>query len=636
MKKLVILVSAMLTNLYLFAQEKPQYAVSLIPDSLRKNVNSVIREQSDQIIMKKPGRGKQVVKKVVTVMNEKAENELVFYEYYDQFRKIDDIDIAIYDENGKYLKRSRKRDLQTQSVGDGISLLTDTKVIFAPLSTDKYPVTIEINYEINFEGRLEYDDFYPQTTEQSILSKTYSITTTNDNKVRYKNYRCSLTPKVVSDASQSTVTWEVKNVMPFQTEPGSAKEDVPRVQVSPTLFEMDNYPGNMSTWANYGKWCSSLNNKINKIPDQSTGFYRELVKNAKTDREKVAILYKHLQENYRYVSIQLGIGGFKPFPAEFVEKKKYGDCKALSNFMYAMLDAVNIPSHYTVINAGYNSMPVTPDFTQDVFNHIILCVPLPKEKDTIWLECTSRTQPFGQLGMFTENRYGLLVTDNGGVLVATPRSKPQNNTMHTSSVIELSEDGSGKASIDIQHSGEYTDIITNSILEAEDQQKKSYLINRVGFKQPDEMKITKTNAAPGGQYTLHYDMKFEKIPEFSAGSKHFLNARIYKFWNRALPKTEKRQNDYYLDFPLVQSDSTIYHLPEGYIVDNLPKAANVKFALGNFEADYTYNAEARTVVTHCRLQVNTHIIPAAQYQEAANFFSDVIREQQQKVVIKKQ
>ncbi len=618
-----------------FAQERPQYAISLIPDSLKKNVNSVIREQSNVIVMKKPGKGKQSVKKVVSVFNDKAEDELVFHEFYDQFRKIDDIEINIYDEKGKYLKRSRKKDLQTQSVGDGMSLLTDTKVIFAPLSTDKYPVTIEIFYEINFEGLLEFSDFYPQTTDQSIISKTHSITTEGDNKVRYKNYRCNLSPKVKTEGTATTLTWEVKNVLPLENEPGSAEEDVPRVQISPTYFEMDDYPGNMSSWTSFGKWGLSLNEKINKIPEKNIPFYRDLVKNAKTDREKIAILYKHLQDNYRYVSIQLGIGGNKPFPAEFTEKKKYGDCKALSNFMYAMLDAVKIRSHYTIINAGYNSMPVTPDFPQDVFDHIILCVPLPKEKDTVWLECTSRTQPFGKLGKFTENRYGLLVTENGGVLAATPRSKAEDNILHTNCLINLDEKGSGTVMIDIKHSGEFTDI-SDFIMESDDQQKKYYLINRVGFKLPDEIQVSKKTNPGSSDYILHYDMSFEKIPEFSAGSKHFLNSRIYKFWNKALPKSENRKNDYYLEFPMIKTDSTIYQLPEGFIVDNLPKAASLKYALGNFQSSYSYDAAKRQVITFCRIELNDHIIPAARYQEATKFFSDVISEQQQKIVVKKE
>ncbi|MGO8056517.1 hypothetical protein, partial [Rhizobium leguminosarum] len=77
-------------------------------------------------------------------------------------------------------------------------------------------------------------------------------------------------------------------------------------------------------WENFGRWQKTLISQTNKLPESNAGFYRNLVKDAKSEKEKVQILYKHLQENYRYVGIQLGIGGWKPFPADFTEKKKYG------------------------------------------------------------------------------------------------------------------------------------------------------------------------------------------------------------------------------------------------------------------------------------------------------------------------
>ncbi len=637
MKKRVIL--TMITGLLMYwqamAQVKPQYAVSAIPDSLRQNVNSVIREQSDIIVMKSPGRGKQIVKKVVTVFNEKDEDELTFFEFYDRFRKIDDIEINVYDENGKYLKRSRKRDLQNTRVNDGESLMNDDWVVYTSLKGGKFPITIEINYEINYLGNLEFDDFIPQAPDQSIIQKSYSITTSNDNKVRFKNYRCNVQPTVKTEGNATTLTWEVKNIKPYIKEPGSAKEDYPRVLISPTQFEMDDYAGRLDTWENYGKWSAEMKKGIDKLKKQKIPFYQELVKNAQTDREKVAILYKHLQENYRYVGIQLGIGGFKPFPADFVEEKKYGDCKGLANLMTAMLDAVNIKSYYTIINSGYNSMPLIKDFPQNQFNHIIVCVPLPKDKDTVWLECTSRTLPFGSLSPSTENRYGLMVTENGGVLAATPRSKPDENVYDSKTVIKLNENGSGSAEVNIHHKGVYTEI-SNYLFDSEEQTRKSYLIHRQGFKQPDELLMEKKDEKNRNDYIAHYEMTFEKIPEFSAGAKHFLSGRLYKFWNDALPKTEHRQNDYYLDFPLIKTDTTIYQLPEGFIAENLPASTTIKSGIGTFKSSYLYNADKREVMTVSNIRIETHVVPALQYEETAKFFSDILKEQQQKIIAKKQ
>lgn len=633
MKHLAISVLFLMISLLGFSQDKPQYAISLIPDSLKKNINSVIREMSDIIIIKNPGNGKQIVKKVITVFNDKAENELFFNEYYNKFRKIDDIEIAVYDENGKYLKRSKKRDLHTESIGDGTSLVNDTKVIYAKLDTDKYPLTIEINYEIVFDGLFYFPFFYPSAAEQSIIQKSYSITTDSSNKIRFRNHQSSIKPKITSIEDKITYTWEVKNVLPFEKESGSAQEDIPQVQIAPTLFEMDNYAGNMSTWDNFGKWQKQLNKDANNLSEEKKVFFRTLVKNAKTDREKIQLLYKHLQENYRYVSIQLGIGGWKPFTAEFVEKNKYGDCKALSNFMSAMLDAVNIRSHYAIINADYNSMPVDKDFPHNGFNHVILCV--PQTPDTIWLECTTRTQAFGRLGSFTENRNAFLITETGGVLVPTPRSKPEDNVMHSSSFIKLLEDGAGKVSVDITHKGAFTSM-ANSIFDADDDQKKNFLINKKGFKQPDELQVSKKNDRSQTDYILNYEMYYDKIPDFTVGSKYFLQPRLYKFWNKALPKSEKRQNDYYLEYPLIQTDTTIYELPEGYIVENLPKPATIKYALGNYTSGYTFDASKKQLITTCSIKIDRNIVPAANYQEALQFFSDVIKEQQQKIIIRKE
>jgi len=630
---LFTLISFLFTCIHLQAQEKPQYAALLIPDSLKKNAHSVIREYTKSLVIKKPGKGRQEVKKVITVLNEKGEDGLVFGASFDQFRKIEDIEINVYDEFGRFIRRYKRKDLEKTSGDDGFSLVVGYKIIYGYIRAEKFPITVEYNYAITYEGFLGYDDFHPQTANQSIQQSVYTITTEKTNNVRYKNYRCQVKPKVKEEGNLIIHTWSVANVQPYIKESGSASGDIPHVQIAPTFFEMDNYYGDMSSWDGYAKWQISLNNQTNKLPDEKVAYYRELVKNAGSEREKVQILYKHLQENYRYVSIQLGIGGWKPFTADFVEKKKYGDCKALSNFMYAMLSAVNIRSHYAIINAGSDEMPVDKDFPQHSFNHVILCVPQPK--DTIWLECTERNQPFGVLGSFTENRNAFLVTESGGVMVPTPRSKAEQNLLSFYSFIELAEDGSGKASIDIKHKGEFTRRFKNNVTDMDEEHKKSYLINTMGFKQPDVLQVTQKGTNADHSF-LHLDMQFEKLPDFTAGSKHFMNARIYKFWNKALPKNENRQTDYYLDFPLIQSDTTIYQLPEGFAPENLPKAASLKFNGGQFKSDYIFDNAKRQITTSCSIQLNSHVIPVKDFHEAAKFFSDILNEQQQKIIVKKQ
>jgi hypothetical protein len=356
-----------------------------------------------------------------------------------------------------------------------------------------------------------------------------------------------------------------------------------------------------------------------------------MVEGAASDKEKVKIVYTYLQKNFRYVSIQLGIGGLKPFAASFVDEKKYGDCKALSNYTHACLDAIGIKSYPAIINASYNEEPVDPLFPHNGFDHVILCVPL--KNDTTWLECTSNTNDFGVLGNFTENRNALLVTPEGGILVATPKSKPTENTFALTTEVKVNEDASGESESFLKTSGEYKQDLINYIMNEKRDDQKKFLVNYLGFVQPDDFAFTKDLKKDSAETAFRF--LIEKIPEFTAGSKMFLNPRIYKIWNLKLPPAENRTKDFYFECPFIKTDTTIYQLPGNYTVENLPKARDTKFEYGSFKTNYTYDDKTNTVTSVAALKLTQNIIPADKFELTHKFFSNVIQEYTEKIVIKK-
>ena len=624
----VISLVLMLAFVKLTAQNKIQYAAAFIPDSLKKNALAVTREEIVNLTITQPGKGRKEVRSVVTVLNEKGKEFQLFVEMYDQFRKLEDIEINTYDAAGNFMRRYKKRDLEKVVSDDGESLVSDNKMIYGEIKTDNYPFTIESNYTVRYDGLIDYEDFYPSFTNIATQHAVYTVITSNANKLRYHNYKYDLKPKIENTGNTVRYVFEVSNVPPPVVEPGAASRDIPRVKLAPTLFEMDGYPGDMSTWTGFGQWFSTLMSQSLELPEERKAFFQNLVGNETSDIRKVEILYRYLQENFRYVGIQLGIGGWKPFPAQFVDKKKYGDCKALSNYMQAMLKCVNIKSHYAIINSGNDEVPVDKSFPTNNFNHVIVCVPLAK--DTVWLECTSRTAPFNKLGLSTENRNAFIITEQGGAMVETPRSAAPDNTVKTFSRLKLHEDGSGSVIANMAYTGQYKEQYNYYLFDTDEQQKKEFLFNQFGFKQPDKMKLEKTEGTGDG-YPAHLEMEYEKLPEFSAGSKHFINPRIYRFWSFALPKIEKRTSDYYT-VPRVKSDSSILELPEGYEIDQLPKSVKFSTSLCSYESNYSFDPAKRQIISICRIQINSHIVPASKYQETAKFFSDVITDQQQKIV----
>jgi hypothetical protein len=299
--------------------------------------------------------------------------------------------------------------------------------------------------------------------------------------------------------------------------------------------------------------------------------------------------------------------------------------------MQAVLNSAGIKSYQALINARYNKEPVDPAFPCNQFNHVILCV--PQQKDSIWLECTSKTNDFGTLGSFTENRNALLITENGGILVSTPKSHSTDNTVKVHTMVDINEDGSGKTNTIFTASGEYKQDMINLMDEKTDEQK-IYMINHWGFKDPNQIRLVSMDQS--NNYQLAVDQELETIPEFKTGSKMFLRPSIYNLWAIKLPKAENRQQDFYFNCPFEKTDTTIFKLPAGYKIDALPEAKTNNCKYASYATKYWYDEKNSSIYAVAKIILNQYKIPAADYVMIKKFFDAVLIDNQQRVVIKKE
>jgi Domain of Unknown Function with PDB structure (DUF3857) len=609
------------------------YPISAIPDSLKKNADAVFRVDEAELKIVSPSKYYFKEHKVITLFNESAENHLMHYYGYSKFLKYDDIKIAIYNKDGILIKKYTEKDFTRRAYDDDISIVTDSKIMYLQTAAPGYPCTVEISKEIIANGYLELPDWAVQSPKEAVELSKYTVIVPADIEIRHRTRGIKLDPVITEEGNNKKYYWELHNRTAKEQEEGALRnyEIFPEIEIAPRKFEYDDYKGEFNTWADFGRWNYQLYESAAPFNESRKAEISALLAGSNTEKEKISRLFAYMQNNLRYVSVQLGIGGFKPFDVEFVDKKKYGDCKALSNYMRNLLKVAGIKSYPALVNAGKRSEAADPAFPSDPFNHVILCT-FP-DGDTTWLECTSSSTEVGKLGGFTENRYALLLTEEGGKLVPTPKSKASDNVFGSTTTVTLNEDGSGKTSTSFITTGSYLQDFIYYIGEGKKDEQKKYIVQRLGFVQPDDFEIVydkKNKFAP-----TKLSMMVEKIPEFSAGSKHFLSPRIYKIWGYALPAAEKRKNDYLLDIPFIKTDTTIYQLPEGYGIDNLPKPRDIKFEYGSFKTNYTFDAVRKAVISSARLELKQHIIPAAKYMASKSFFNEVLEEYTEKIVVKR-
>jgi len=631
MKKLLSGIAFMLTVSNAFSQAVNVLNASTIPPALRGNAHSVKREEKITFEVNDIDNAKYTVHQIITVLDAQGEKALTFYHYSSAFYKLTDAEIKVYDANGKSINKYKLKEMRAEAAGEG--LIEDGKTYYFKVAAPVYPITVQYDYEIKFKGTMEYPAYTIAHPEQAIEYSSYTASVPSDLDLRFMEKNIKISPAINTIGKNKFYNWEVKDMPAFEKEEGGAGDDsnLPQVLLAPNKFSMDGNDGDLTTWKNYGLWYYNLCKGVVNLSEETKSNLKKMVSGAANDKEKMKIIYKYLQANFRYVSIQLGIGGWKPFDADFVDKKKYGDCKALSNYTKACLDAVGIASYYAVINCEYNSEALNPAFPYNGFDHIILCV--PSGKDTTWLECTSNISDFGVLGTFTENRNALLITPEGGVLVRTPKSKSTQNVFNCTTKVMLNDDASGVSESYVTTLGEYKEDLIHYILNEKRDDQKKFLVSYLGFIQPDDFSFTKELKTDSSD--MAFKLEIEKIPEFTAGSKMFLNPRIYKIWNEKLPVDKNRKNDFYFECPFIKNDTTVYQLPENYTVENLPVAKDNKFEYGAFKTNYTYDDKANTITSVASLQLLKNVIPPDKFELTQKFFSKVIEEYTEKIIIKK-
>ena len=634
----IFLVSIMLISIAALGQtgqltSLSLYNASTISKEMKDEAYSVKRDEKIEIEVKEPGRASFKSHEVITILNKKHANRLGFVIHTNSFKVLEDGDIRLYDSVGRLISKHKKKDLMTSTTG-GDGLIEDFKIYYLQISTASYPVTLETDYEVTYKGLLHLPRYAIQDPSQSVERSSFNIKFLPDIAIKYKVYNIDLKAADANTDKFKGYAFTVSNLRAkkYEENSGPQKTYFPYVKFNAAKFEFGGYSGNMSTWKDFGFWYFNASSKLNQLSEKNKKDVQALVAGVNNDKEKVKILYSYLQKNFRYVSIQLGVGGWIPFPADFLHEKKYGDCKGLSNYMQACLSAINIKSYQALINRGSEDIPVDPDFAYSDFNHMVLCVPLPK--DTIWLECTSNDIPFGNLGMSNENRNALLVTEKGGVLTPTQKSNPISNQFSMKTNVAIKDDGSGEINANQITTGEFRDYQIYFSKEKKDDQKR-FLVDWLGFTNPDDYEIN-FDTPDKSPYETKLYLLTEKISDFTAGSKMFIRPRMYRFWGHKMPAVEKRTQDFLLDFPLVKLDTTVFALPEGFNVEALPTARKVEFEFGKYESKYWVDAQTKQVYSTANLVLNQYRIPADKYNATKAFMDKILEDENQKLVIRKQ
>lgn len=629
--RIFILFVGLLSGFFAAAKDGQVYAVSAIPENMKTGMYAVIRENELRFEINSEKNATTYGHIVITILNSNAIGWARKVLYYDKFRVIKSFKGISYDAEGSVIKKLKASEIYDQSQYDGASLFSDNRLKVADLSHGTYPYTVEFEYEIEQKALLQIPGFNLYVDDEISIEKSkYLLSYPPSLKPRYKSFKIP-DPKVATLNNKEILEWNFESIKPEKFEKHSPDFDaiVPNISVAPTSFEYDRYPGKMDTWDNYAKWIILLNSGRDILPEPTKKHIRELTSNLKTTEEKARILYEYLQSKTRYVGIQLGIGGFQPFDASVVDQTGYGDCKALSNYMVSMLKEAGVNANYTLIKAGYGEPDIDVSFPGSQFNHVIVAV--PDKTDTLWLECTSQSNPFGYLGDFTGDRHALMITENGGKIVRTPSYTAENNTQFRTAEVFVELSGNAKAKVKTTYRGlQYENGNLSSVLNNQYDDQKKWLQKNVGIPVFDIINFKMVNnkkAIPSAVVSTEL-----QLPRFAtvSGKRIFLTANLMNKSTYMPEKLEARKSKIVLRTPFIDLDTIHYYLPEGIYPEFLPEPTKVNSRFGEYES--TYSLDQGHLIYVRKLKMNKGEFPADSYNEFTNFYKSINKADNAKIV----
>ncbi|WP_347374158.1 DUF3857 domain-containing protein [Aequorivita sp. Q41] len=614
----------------MYAQK--EYNITSVNAELMEYANSVLIDELVEMDVSDINKLKIKKRRVVAVLNKIGDEDTNLYEFYDENSRVKNAEAWVYNSFGKEIAHFKKKEFIDVS-RTGSNIYSDDRVLYLKYTPTTYPYIVVYESETETGDSAFLDSWIPlkgyaESTQKSVLKLKYNPS----NKPKYKphnieGYDISIAEEVNELIFSAT---NLKTIR-YEEHSPSISTILPHVTIALDVFKLKGETGSGKDWEQFGSWMyKNLLSDVRDLPEGTLARAKSLVANETTNEGKARKIYQYLQDKVRYVSIQIGIGGWKPMLASDVDKLSYGDCKALTNYTKAMLDAVGVPSYYTILYGDTAERDITSDFTSLQGNHMILAI--PDEDKITWLECTSQDLPYGYLGDFTDDRDVLLITPEGGKIAHTAVYETENSSQTNTARVKVAADG--KVLVDFQSISKGLQYEDKYLLPKKKQDDiDAYFKNRWSYINGFSIDAIEFN---NDRENVVFTEKLSlSIPNYAnpVGDDFLFCANIFNQNKYIPPRIENRKQNLYIGFGYVDDDIIEVEIPENFNVETLPEASVLETKFGRYEMNYS-KAEGNLLIYTRKLLINKGEYPSSEYENYRDFLRSIARLDKTKILLK--
>ena len=531
---------------------------------------------------------------------------------------------------------------------DGSELINDVRVKLLRIPAAEPGNIVGYEYEVE-EQPLVLQDAWRFQRELPVSESRFSLQLPSgwEYKASFLNH-AEIKP---TQSGSNQWLWALSDVKAIRPE-----EDMPPVHGLAGQMIVSFFPSGgasnkvFSNWRDMGTWYWNLETGRR---DASPGIKQkvaELTSTGATTLDKMKALANFVQDDIRYVAIELGIGGWQPHPAADIFQHRYGDCKDKATLMGSMLHEIGINSYQVAINTERGSIsPETPAYRG--FNHQILAIQLPADVPgpsmvatvqhpklgrLLFFDPTDELTPLGRIRGELQANYGLLVTPDGGELIQLPMLPSSMNSIRRLAKLTLDANGQLQGEVEEVRVGDRASAERWRLRHVTNDKDRIKPIEALLAGSLSNFRITKASITnlqyPDQPFGFKYTFEANSYAK-TVGGLLLVRPRVLGVKAQGILETkEPRQFPIEFEGPVHDVDTFEITIPPGYTVDDLPPPVKADFGFASYESKVEVKGN---VMDYTRtFDIKELSVPVSRSDDLKKFYRIIASDERNTAVLK--
>ncbi len=595
------------------------------------------------------GKIKRLYREVVRILRPDGEARGSIRVYFDAQSRITDLHAWCIPVSGKDYEVKEKDAVESAIIGvDGGELVSDlrTKTLRIPAATAGSVIGYEVEQELRPYVMVDEWGF-----QDTVPVREAHYTLQLPRGWSYKANWLNHPEEHASEAAPGQWHWSINDVRAIRVE-----QDMPPWRgiagsmVIALVPPSGQDPG-IQSWRELGAWYLGLTRGRRDASPEIKQKVAELSASVPAILGKMQALASFVQNDIRYVAIELGIGGHQPHPAAEVFSHRYGDCKDKVTLLSTMLKEIGIESYYVLINTERGSVTAaTPPNL--AFDHAILAIALPADLETAALQArithpklgrilffdpTDALTPLGRLSGALQANFGMLVTPEGGELLELPQLPVDTNGIERTAKMTLDDKGTLRGDVHEVRLGDRAAAQRyelRSTTQDTDRIRPVEAVVGASFSTFQILKATVANLRVADRpFEWNYTLEAENFAK-TAGDLLLVRPRVLGSKSSSLLET-KEPRQYPVEFAGPERDTDVFEiaLPPGYEMEELPPPVNVDDGFASYHSKTEIVGHALRYTR--TFEIKDLSVPVSKAGQLKDFYRIIASDERNSAVLKR-